>query len=121
MHISNLTIGLLLVAFLMILVTLIILKNNRITIKFAILWLIPSFVIILLALFPQLFDIIAKLFGFKTISNLVIGFLIVVLLFLIMSLTIIITGLSKKNVLLIQEVSLLKKKIDQIEERSSVH
>jgi hypothetical protein len=40
--------------------------------------------------------------------------ILVLILFLIMSLTVIITGLSKKNVLLIQEISLLKKEVEEM-------
>ena len=101
---SKLTISLLLVAFLLIIVTLVTLRKNKINVKFAIIWFIPAIAIALLAL----------LFGFQTISNLIIGFILVLILFLIMSLTVIITGLSKKNVLLIQEISLLKKEVEEM-------
>ena len=109
---SKLTISLLLVAFLLIIVTLVTLRKNKINVKFAIIWFIPAIAIALLALLPNLF--IAQLFGFQTISNLIIGFILVLILFLIMSLTVIITGLSKKNVLLIQEISLLKKEVEEM-------
>ena len=101
---SKLTISLLLVAFLLIIVTLVTLRKNKINVKFAIIWFIPAIAIALLALLPNLFIKFAQLFGFQTISNLIIGFILVLILFLIMSLTVIITGLSKKNVLLIQEI-----------------
>ena len=109
---SKLTISLLLVAFLLIIVTLVTLRKNKINVKFAIIWFIPA--IALLALLPNLFIKFAQLFGFQTISNLIIGFILVLILFLIMSLTVIITGLSKKNVLLIQEISLLKKEVEEM-------
>ena len=107
---SKLTISLLLVAFLLIIVTLVTLRKNKINVKFAIIWFIPAIAIALLALFIKF----AQLFGFQTISNLIIGFILVLILFLIMSLTVIITGLSKKNVLLIQEISLLKKEVEEM-------
>ena len=107
---SKLTISLLLVAFLLIIVTLVTLRKNKINVKFAIIWFIPAIAIALLALLPNLFIKFAQLFGFQTISNLIIGFILV----LIMSLTVIITGLSKKNVLLIQEISLLKKEVEEM-------
>ena len=111
---SKLTISLLLVAFLLIIVTLVTLRKNKINVKFAIIWFIPAIAIALLALLPNLFIKFAQLFGFQTISNLIIGFILVLILFLIMSLTVIITGLSKKNVLLIQEISLLKKEVEEM-------
>lgn len=108
---SKLTFWLLVVAFILVAITLIVLRKNKINIKFAILWLIPAFAIILLALFPNLFLYFAKLFGFQTTSNLIIGFILVLVLFLIMALTIVVTDLSKKNTLLVQEVSLLKNEL----------
>ena len=110
---SKLTISLLLVAFLLIIVTLVTLRKNKINVKFAIIWFIPAIAIALLALLPNLFIKFAQLFGFQTISN-IIRFILVLILFLIMSLTVIITGLSKKNVLLIQEISLLKKEVEEM-------
>ena len=72
---SKLTISLLLVAFLLIIVTLVTLRKNKINVKFAIIWFIPAIAIALLALLPNLFIKFAQLFGFQTISNLIIGFI----------------------------------------------
>ena len=52
---SKLTISLLLVAFLLIIVTLVTLRKNKINVKFAIIWFIPAIAIALLALLPNLF------------------------------------------------------------------
>lgn len=111
----KLSFWLLLVAFFLILVTLIVLRKNKINIKFAILWLIPSGALIILTIFPQFFIYFAGLFGFVTISNLITGFILVLILFLIMALTIVMTDLNKKNTMLLQEVSILKNKLSKIE------
>ena len=78
---SKLTISLLLVAFLLIIVTLVTLRKNKINVKFAIIWFIPAIAIALLALLPNLFIKFTQLFGFQTISNLIIGFILVLILF----------------------------------------
>lgn len=114
----KLSFWLLLVAFFLILVTLIVLRNNKINIKFAILWLIPSVALIILTIFPQIFVYFASLFGFVTISNLITGFILVLILFLIMALTIVMTDLNKKNIMLLQEVSMLKNKISKMEDNA---
>ena len=49
--------------------------------------------------------------GFQTISNLVVGVFIVILFFITISLTVIVSAQKKKITLLIQEVSILKEKI----------
>lgn len=108
---TSLTLGLLSVGAMLFFITLVILREKKISVKYAIVWLIPSFMIVLLALFPIIFEYIATLFGFQTISNLVIGFLLVLIIFLIMSLTIIISNQSKRITLLIQEISILKNEL----------
>lgn len=114
----KLSFWLLLVAFFLILVTLIVLRKNKINIKFAILWLIPSVALIILTIFPQIFVYFASLFGFVTISNLITGFILVLILFLTMALTIVMTDLNKKNIMLLQEVSMLKNKISKMEDNA---
>lgn len=114
----KLSFWLLLVAFFLILVTLIVLRKNKINIKFAILWLIPSVALIILTISPQIFVYFASLFGFVTISNLITGFILVLILFLIMALTIVMTDLNKKNIMLLQEVSMLKNKISKMEDNA---
>lgn len=109
---TSLTLGLLLVGAMLFFITVVILREKKISVKYAIVWLIPSFMIILLALFPIVFEYIAALFGFQTISNLVIGFLLVLIIFLIMSLTIIVSNQARKITLLIQEISILKNEIE---------
>lgn len=109
---DSLKLGLIGVAIGLALVVLWIVKKGRMPIKFAIIWLIPSAVILVLALIPEVFMCIASLFGFQTLSNLVIGMLFVLLFFVIMSLTVLIAGQSVKINLLIQEVSLLKRELE---------
>lgn len=108
---DNLVNGLLGVGIFLIIIIAIILRKGRISMKFALVWFVPSFAIVLLALVPGFFEFFAQLFGFQTISNLVAGFLFVVLFLIIIALTIIIAGQTTKINLLIQEVSLLKKEV----------
>ena len=105
--------GLLIVGIFLIVMVTIILKKGRIPMKFALVWYVPSIAIVLLALFPGLFEYIADFIGFQTISNLVAGFLFVVLFLIIIVLTVIIAGQTTKINLLIQEVSMLKKQVNE--------
>ncbi len=111
---NNLIGALLVVGIFLILTVTIILKKGRIPTKFALVWYIPACAIVLLALFPGLFELIANFFGFQTISNLIIGFLFFVLFLIIIALTVIIAGQTTKINLLIQEISLLKKKVNDM-------
>ncbi len=107
----TLRISLLIFALVLCVVTTTVVRKGRIPIKYSLLWYFCSFVIILVAIIPLALDFIADLLGFATISNLIIGILIALLLFLTMALTIITSGQKKKITLLIQEVSMLKNEL----------
>lgn len=92
-----------------------ILKKGRIPTKFALVWLAPTLVILLVAIWPGLLVKIANAMGFVTIANFTIGILIIMLFFLIMALTVIISGQNTKIVFLIQEISILKKELKEKE------
>lgn len=66
-----------------------------------------------MAIFPFTIEFVANMLGFTTLSNLITAMIIAILLFLTMSLTIITSGQKKKITLLIQEVSILKEKINK--------
>ena len=67
---------------------------------------------ILSAILSIFIGFLASIFGFQTSSNLVIGFLFVLLFLVIIALTVIVADQTTKINLLIQEISLLKERID---------
>lgn len=107
----TLRISLVIFAIILTVITTVVLRKGRIPIKYSLLWYFCAFVILLVAIIPFALDFVADLLGFATISNLIIGILITLLLFLTMSLTIITSGQKKKITLLIQEVSMLKNEV----------
>lgn len=98
------------VSLLLFLILLLILRKGRMPIKYSLVWFFSSFIILLLGIIPELFEIISSLVGFITISNMIIGVFILILLIICLSLTIMISTQNKKITLLIQEISLLKEK-----------
>lgn len=106
----KLRIGLLIFSVILAIITTTILRKGRMPIKYSLLWYFSSLIIFILAVFPYILDWVANLFGFMTISNLIIAIIIGILLFITMSLTIITSGQNKKITLLVQEVSILKEK-----------
>lgn len=94
-------------------ITTVVLRKGRIPIKYSLLWYFSSLVVFLVAIFPFTIEFVANMLGFTTLSNLITAMIIAILLFLTMSLTIIISGQKKKITLLIQEVSILKEKINK--------
>ena len=95
------------------LATTIVVKRGRMPIKYSLLWYFSSLIVFVIAVFPFIIEWVAGLFGFITLSNLVTSIMIGILLFLTMSLTIITAGQNKKITLLIQEVSMLKEKVNK--------
>lgn len=88
------------------------LRKGRIPEKYALLWYLFALIIFILSLFPNILSFLAKTLGFQLVSNMVIVILIGILFLLVMALTIMIAGQKKKTTLLIQELSMLKKELN---------
>lgn len=112
----NLRVALFLFSILLFVVVTYILKKGSISEKYSLLWYSMSVIILLVSIFPNIFVFISDYFGFQVMSNLIIGIIIALLTFITISLTIIVSGQKKKLTLLIQEISLLKEKVDNNEE-----
>lgn len=105
---AGLRLGVLLTGLFLLFLTLGILRRGKIPTKFALVWLVPTLIILLVSIWPGLLVRVANFMGFLTISNFVIGMLIVLIICIIMSLTVIISDQARKITRLIQEVSILK-------------
>lgn len=104
----SLRLGLIIVSLVLLIIVLLQLRKRRIPVKYSLVWMFSSLIILLIAIIPQLFILIAKLLGFVTMSNLVIAMFIFILLIISLMLTVIVSGQRKKITLLMQEVSMLK-------------
>jgi hypothetical protein len=109
----KLTITLVVVSVLLIVLTTHFLRRGRIPEKYAILWYFFSLIMLIMSFFPGILSFIAKKLGFQLMSNMVILLLIGALFLLVMALTIMMAGQKKKTTMLIQEVSILKEKLDK--------
>ncbi len=88
-----------------------VLSKRLIPIKYSLLWWLAVIVLLILVVIPDVLIWFAYRIGFQTISNLVVGVFIIILFFITISLTVIVSAQKKKITLLIQEVSILKQKI----------
>lgn len=102
---------------LLLFIILVLLKTGRIPVKFALLWILIAVILLLVGLFPEIISSIAGMFGFKTMSNMLIGVLILMLIFITISLTIIVSGQKYRITLLTQELSMLKEKVNKLENK----
>lgn len=110
---NNLRLSTIMVGLILIIITTTILKKGRIPVKYSLIWFLSGIIIVLVGLMPSLVGAISSLLGFVTISNMITGVFIFILLLITMSLTIIASGQKKKITLLIQEVSSLKEKLNR--------
>ena len=107
----NLRLGVLIIALVLAVVVIRIPHKGRIPVKYSLLWGLGVLILLFLAIFPNALIKIANLVGFQTVSNMVIGVLLVILFFITMSLTVIVSAQKRKITLLVQEISLLKSEI----------
>ena len=117
----NLKISLLIFSIILFATTTIILKKEKIPIKYSLLWYFSAIIVLLVSIFPTALEVFQNFFGFETLSNLIIGMFISILLFLTMALTIIVSGQNKKIILLVQEVSFLKSKLEESDKKWNIY
>lgn len=87
-------------------------RKEKINIKYAIIWLLLFGVLALLLIIPNLLTNITKLLGFEVSSNMIFAIIISVLIIISISLTAIVSTQDRKIRKLIQEVSIIKKEIN---------
>ncbi|WP_423826950.1 DUF2304 domain-containing protein [Sharpea azabuensis] len=87
-------------------------RKNKLTMKYALVWLVLSLISIIVLIWPGLLATISHLLGFQTMSNMVFLVAIIVLITICLNLSVIVSNQTKKITLLIQEVSLLKNKLE---------
>ncbi len=88
------------------------LRNKRISMKYALVWILAIAIILFVLMLPSLMYRLASLFGFELLSNMILCVFIGILLFITLALTVMVSGQKKKITLLIQEVSILKKEVE---------
>ena len=113
----NLSIALIAVSLFLLVLTVYYLRKGSIPLKYSLVWFGVSFVLLCCAFLPEWLINITKLLGFQTTSNLIIGILFVLLFVICLVLTIVVSSQSKKIILLVQEVSMLKSRLNN-EEKS---
>ena len=108
----NLKIVSLLFILLLFIVIIYILRKGKISVKYSLVWLLASFVLLLFILFPGLLAWLTNLLGFNLGANMIFAGLIGLLMVINVVLTVVVSGQNEKIRLLIQEVSMMKGKND---------
>jgi len=94
-------------------------RKNNISLKYSLVWLSSGFITIILIIIPNFLEIISDLLGFKLVSNMVYMIAIIILLMISFCFTVIVSRQTNKIRLLIQELSLLKERVEILEDNSS--
>ena len=84
--------------------------KEKISIKYSLVWLIPSVILLIFVLVPGFLNWTTNALGFQTASNMILTLLVGILLLITLVLTVIVSNQKEQLRLLIQEVSLLKEK-----------
>lgn len=92
-------------------------KRKNMRINYLIFWAITGLILIVAVLTPNLVENISIFSGFELPINMIFSVAIFVILYLIFDLTKQITKEQNRNVMLIQEISILKKRIDELENK----
>ena len=87
-------------------------RKGKIPVKYAIVWLFAIMVMFIMVLIPNLLEKLANFLGFEFLSNMILCMFIGFLLFITLILTLMMAKQKEKTTLLIQEVSLLKKLVE---------
>ena len=100
------------IVFLLLIIAIIIslVRNEKISVKYSFVWLLPCTLLLIFTLVPGFLNIVTKLLGFQTASNMVFALIVGFLMIVTIALTVIVSKQNEKIRLLIQEVSLLKEK-----------
>ena len=85
-------------------------RKGKISIRYSLIWLLMAIIILLVGIFPSFMELVAESFGFTTISNLVIGIILSLLMLITLVLTHIVTKQKNQIRVLTQEVALIKEK-----------
>ena len=91
------------------------LRKKKLELKYTLLWLIASFVLLIITIFPSTMYWISNMLGVKTPINsaLILGCMFIILI--LITITSIVSSLNKNLRKLTQEVALLEKRVRELE------
>lgn len=94
-------------------------KRKNMRINYLIFWSIMGIVLIIALIAPNFIENASNFLGFGLPINMIFSIAIFIILYLIFDLTKLITKEQNKNVILTQEISLLKKRVEELEKKEA--
>ena len=87
-------------------------KRNKISVKYSLIWYFICIILVIFTVFPDLLGFVTNLLHIKVASNMIFALMLVSLFIICVSLTIIVSEQKEQIRNLIQELSLVKKTIN---------
>ncbi len=92
------------------------LKKGVLSLKYTLLWLFTGLVLLVMAVWPEIFNVVIRLMGIELPVNAVFLLTIGFLYMIVMSITAIVSKQTEQIKVLIQSVALLEKRVRELEE-----
>lgn len=115
---NNLKIVLIVIVVLYILFIIKAVKRKNMRINYLIFWSITGITLIIALLAPHFVDNISNMLGFGLPINMIFSVAVFIILYLIFDLTKQISKEQNKNIMLIQEISILKQRVEKLENKN---
>lgn len=93
-------------------------KRKNMRIGYLIFWSVTGIILIIALLISNLVETVSNYLGFEMPINMIFSVAIFIILYLIYDLTTMLSKEQNKNVMLIQEISILKKRVEDLEKKS---
>lgn len=90
--------------------------KKKLDIRYTLSWIVLVLILLFVDVFPQLLNWAANLMGIQVPLNMVFFLAIIFIGIIILSHTMVISKMTDTNKILIQEIALLKKRIEKLEE-----
>lgn len=111
----NLKIALIVITLIYVFLILKEIRNKKLKLSFAIFWIISGIMLVIAIMIPNLIENLTRILGFEIQSNMLFCITIFIAFYLIFNLTVKLSKEYQNNVLLVQEISLLKNRIEKLE------
>lgn len=96
------------------------LKRKKLNLKYTLLWLFSAFVMLMVTIFPQIINFLAKIVGIVSPVNLVFVVEGMFVLIILLSLTVIVSHLTNRVYRLTQTVAILEERIRDKEVKEEI-
>lgn len=92
-------------------------RKRKMQNSIAVFWILTGFLLIVAIAIPNLIESISNFLGFEQTSNMIFCLTIFIAFCILLYLTMVISKQDKKCTVLIQEISIMKKKMNELEEK----